>query len=384
MNNNSGSNQFYMDYFLLLICIALLAIGFVMVTSSSLHLGEKMLNNSLHYPSKQSVHIIMGVGLAGIICCIPLWLWEKFSLWLFVGSILLLLLVIVPGVGITVNGSTRWIEIAGLRLQLSEFAKLASVVYLASYVTRQQQTLSNPKYGWLTPLLLLFISCLLLLLEPDFGSAVVLLITAGGMVFLSGVKFRYFVLLSAVLALAGAALVYFSPYRMARVISFVDPWADAQDSGFQLVQALISFGRGELLGVNLGSGIQKLFYLPAAHTDFLFSVLAEELGLLGVLLVIGLFALLLRHTFSLAVKAQQAEQKFAAFIAYGVGIWFSCQALINMGVNMGMLPTKGLTLPLMSYGGSSMLVMCAASALLFRVHSETVAKQTPPASGSKR
>jgi cell division protein FtsW len=207
-------------------------------------------------------------------------------------------------------------------------------------------------------------------LEPDFGSAVVILMIAMGMMFLAGARVLQFGLLFGGLIISGALLVYFEPYRMKRVTSFLNPWEDPRNTGFQLIQALVSFERGELTGVGLGGGLQKLYYLPEAHTDFLFSVIAEELGLLGVVAVIGLFALLVCRAFSIAVAAEKAGEQFSAFIAYGLGIWFGFQAFVNMGVNMGILPTKGLTLPLMSYGGGSMMIMCCAVALLFRVHSE--------------
>jgi cell division protein FtsW len=284
------------------------------------------------------------------------------------------MIVLIPGVGVKVNGSTRWIGLGGLRVQVSEIVKFISVVYMAGYVTRHQEFVQGSTYGLIKPLLLFSVACFLLLMEPDFGSAVVILAIAMGIMYLSGARIWQFLILIAVIIILGMLLVYFSPYRWARVTGFIDPWADAQDTGFQLVQALISFGRGELFGVGLGSGIQKLFYLPEAHTDFLFSVLAEELGLTGVLITISLFSALLWHTFATGVRAELANEKFAAFVAYGLGIWFGFQAFVNMGVNMGILPTKGLTLPLMSYGGGSMIIMCASMALLFRVNSEITEK----------
>jgi cell division protein FtsW len=245
---------------------------------------------------------------------------------------------------------------------------------MAAYVTKNQEHVQQAACGLVRPLMLFSAACFLLLMEPDFGSAVVILAIAMGIMYLSGARLWQFLILIAVVILLGALLVYFSPYRWARVTGFINPWADAQNTGFQLVQALISFGRGEIFGVGLGSGIQKLFYLPEAHTDFLFSVIAEELGLLGVLVIISLFTLLIWHTFALATRAELANERFSAFVAYGLGIWFGFQAFINMGVNMGILPTKGLTLPLMSYGGGSMITMCAAMALLFRINSEVVEK----------
>lgn len=365
-----------MDYLLLFICTSLLLMGFIMVTSSSLHIGERMSHaNALHYPVRQLMHIVFGLCVAIAVAFIPLRVWEKVGPWLFIAGLALLVFVLVPGIGIKVKGSTRWMALAGIRIQVSEIVKFISVVYMAGYVTRHQTHVQQSTYGLVKPLLLFSIACVLLLMEPDFGSAVVILIIAMGVMYLSGAKIQQFLILIAIVAVLVVLLVLFSPYRMRRITGFIDPWADAQDSGFQLTHALISFGRGEVSGVGLGSGIQKLFYLPEAHTDFLFSILAEELGLIGVLFTISLFALLLWRAFDLAVKAEQMNEKFTAFIAYGLGIWFGFQSFVNMGVNMGILPTKGLTLPLMSYGGGSMIIMCAAMALLFRVYSEIKEKQ---------
>jgi len=375
MNEKPYIPAIHMDYFLLFICTSLLIMGFIIVTSSSLHLGERVANNYLHYPVKQLIHIALGLTVATVVAFIPLKFWEQMGPWLFIAGLALLVFVLIPGIGIKVKGSIRWMAIAGIRVQVSEIVKFFSVVYMAGYVTRHQEHVQQSTYGLVKPLLLFSIACFLLLMEPDFGSAVVILVIAMGVMYLSGARLWQFLILIAIVALLAMLLVYFSPYRWARVTGFIDPWADPQNTGFQLVQALIAFGRGEIFGVGLGSGIQKLFYLPEAHTDFLFSVLAEELGLLGVMTTIILFSLLLWHTFELAVKAEQVDEKFAAFVAYGLGIWFGFQAFINMGVNMGILPTKGLTLPLMSYGGGSMIVMCAAMALLFRVYSEITEKQ---------
>jgi len=373
--NDRGGKKFYIDYFLLFICSSLLVMGFLMVTSSSLHLGEKIANNIMYYPLKQFIHIVLGVCVAFAITFIPLKQWERVGPWLFIVGLALLVFVLIPGIGIKVKGSVRWMSVGGVRVQVSEIVKFISVVYMAGYVTRHQEYVQQSTYGLVRPLLLFSIACVLLLLEPDFGSAVVILVIAMGVMYLSGARLSQFLILIAIVTVLAMLLIYFSPYRWARVTGFIDPWADAQNTGFQLVQALISFGQGEIFGVGLGSGIQKLFYLPEAHTDFLLSVLAEELGLIGVLTVITLFSLLVWHAFSLGEKAEKTGEKFAAFIAYGLGIWFGFQAFVNMGVNMGILPTKGLTLPLMSYGGGSMIIMCAAMALLFRVHSEVKEKQ---------
>jgi cell division protein FtsW len=270
-----------------------------------------------------------------------------------------------------VNGAARWINAGLFRLQVSEPAKLMFIVYLASYLARHGEEVRTRITGFLKPIGLLAVAALLLLLEPDFGATVVLTATVMGMIFMAGVKLVQF---SGVLGLSGlllASLAVSSPYRMNRLTTFMDPWADPFNSGFQLTQSLIAIGRGEWFGVGLGSSIQKLFYLPEAHTDFVFAVLAEELGLLGVCVIIFLYAVLVWRAFVIAAQAVRAESLFSAYLAYGIGIWFGLQSFINIGVNMGLLPTKGLTLPLVSYGGSSMIVMCAAVALLLRVDYET-------------
>ncbi len=375
--------RFHVDRDLLIACIGLLAVGYVMVASSSLHLGVKMTGNLMHYPLHQLIHIVMGLTVAAAVAAMPLRWWEQAGSWLFIAGLALLVIVLIPGVGVKVNGSVRWLSLAGLRIQVSEVVKFISVIYMAGYVVRHQEDVRLSAYGLLRPLLLFSVACGLLLKEPDFGSAVVILTIAMGMMYLGGARLQQFLILLALVALLAALLVWISPYRLARVTAFINPWADARNTGFQLVQALISFGRGEFFGVGLGNGIQKLFYLPEAHTDFLFSVLAEELGLIGVLSVIGLFTLLLWRAFAIGEKAERAGQTFAAFVAYGMGIWFGFQAFVNMGVNMGLLPTKGLTLPLMSYGGGSMIVMCAAMALLFRVNSEVTEKLRGEAKGKQ-
>ncbi len=368
----SLDGRFHFDTVLVLTCLSLVLIGFVMVASASLHLGVKLTGDAFYFPTRQLMHMGFGLVLGVLIAATPMRVWEKSGLVLFIIGLLLLIVVLVPGLGIKVNGSTRWLSVGGLRIQVSEVIKFFSVIYMAGYVTRHQQSVQESAFGLFNPLILFSMACVLLLLEPDFGSAVVILMIAMGIMFLAGAKIGQFIVLLGSVAVLVMLLVYFSPYRLKRVTSFMDPWADPLDTGFQLTQALISFGRGEWWGVGLGSGVQKLFYLPEAHTDFIFSVIAEELGLLGVITVIGLFALLVWRIFAIGAAAEQAGQRFWAFVAYGLGIWFGFQSFVNMGVNMGLLPTKGLTLPLMSYGGGSMMIMCCAVALLFRVHSEIV------------
>jgi cell division protein FtsW len=365
-----GTDKFHFDPLLLAVCTSLLIIGYVMVASASLHLGVKHANNYLHYPVRQMIHIGLGLVLGFLAASVPLREWENKGLLLFVAGIALLIVVLVPGLGVKVNGSTRWLSIGGLRIQVSEVVKFFAVIFMAGYITRQQRVLRESAWGLIKPLSLFGVASALLLCEPDLGSAVVIVVIAMGMMFMAGARLLSFVVLFSIVAVMGILLAYLEPYRWERVVSYRNPWADPEKTGFQLVQALISFGRGEWAGVGIGSGVQKLFYLPEAHTDFLFSVIAEELGLLGVLTVIGLFALLIWRTFAIGAAAEKAGQYFAAFIAYGLGIWFGFQSFVNMGVNMGLLPTKGLTLPFMSYGGGSMMIMCCAMGLLFRVHNE--------------
>ncbi|MFA5983520.1 MAG: putative lipid II flippase FtsW [Methylococcaceae bacterium] len=362
--------HYHFDPILLGACISLVLIGYIMMVSSSLHLGVKASENSWYYPEHQLIHIGLGLFLGGCVSLLPIKFWEKWGTWLFLAGLGLLLIVLIPGLGVKVNGSVRWLSIAGFRIQVSEVVKFFSVIYMAGYVNRHQKSLQESAFGIVKPLALFAVASFLLLLEPDFGSAVVILIIVMGVMFLAGARLSQFIVLLSVVAVAAALLVYLSRYRSARVTSFLHPWEDPLNSGFQLVQALISLGSGEWLGVGLGNGVQKLFYLPEAHTDFLFSVIGEELGFVGIISIIGLFAVLVWRAFHIAVVAEKIGERFSAYIAYGLAIWFGFQAFVHMGVNMGILPTKGLTLPLMSYGGGSMMVMCCAVALLFRVNSE--------------
>lgn len=367
-----GQSRFYVDTVLLLAAGGLLILGFIMVSSASLHLGDKLADDSFFFPKHQFVHIGFGLLIAGLVACIRLDTWEKSSMLLLVAGLVLLVIVLVPGLGTRVNGATRWLSLFGLRIQVSEVFKLLSVIYVASYVSRHVQAVRSSALGMLYPLALLFLGCVLLLLEPDFGATAVLMATALGMLFLAGARLWPFGLMLGLVLISGVVLIFAAEYRLKRVLSFLDPWADPLNTGFQLTQALIAFGRGEWTGVGLGSSVQKLFYLPEAHTDFLFSVIGEELGLLGACCVILLFSVVVWRAFVIGQMAERLDMRFGAFLAYGIGVWFGLQAFINMGVNMGMLPTKGLTLPLMSYGGGSMIVTCAALALLLRVRSEVL------------
>ncbi len=369
-------NRFYIDTLLLVTSLALLLFGYVMVASASLHLGDRMADDSFYFPRHQLMHIALGLVVGCFTASIKLDAWSKISLQLFFVGLLLLLLVLIPGIGKVVNGSSRWINLLGLRIQVSEVFKLIAVIYMASFIDRHINVVRSSYQGMLRPFLLLGVAALLLLKEPDFGATAVIMSVALGMLFLAGASLWQFGTLIAIFIGAGAILIMTAQYRLRRVLSFLDPWDDPLNSDFQLTQALIAFGRGEWSGVGLGSSIQKMFYLPEAHTDFLFSVIGEELGFMGTTAVILLFMILVWRAFVIGQLAEKSGTRFSAFLAYGIGIWFGLQAFINMGVNMGMLPTKGLTLPLMSYGGGSIMVMCAALAILFRVHSESIAAVT--------
>ena len=359
------------DYWLVTSVMILATLGLVMVASASITFADREIGQPFYYAFRQAIYIGLGLAVGVALFKLRLVDLERMGMVLLLSAIAMLLLVLVPGVGVEVNGAARWINAGLFRLQVSEPAKLMFIIYLASYLTRHGEEVRARISGFMKPIGLLAIVALLLMLEPDFGATVVLTATVMGMIFMAGVKLVQF---SGALGLTGlllASLAVSSPYRMNRLTTFMDPWADPFDSGFQLTQSLIAIGRGEWFGVGLGGSIQKLFYLPEAHTDFVFAVLAEELGLLGVCLIIVLYAVLVWRAFVIAAQAVKAENLFAAYLAYGIGIWFGLQSFINIGVNMGLLPTKGLTLPLMSYGGSSMIVMCAAVALLLRVDYET-------------
>jgi len=365
------------DSVLLTIAMALLMGGFVILASASISISNSAANNPFFYIQRQLVAAAIGMT-AGFICLfIPMQLWRSLGpLILFVGF-MLLMAVLIPGIGHEVNGSTRWVRLGVMNLQVSEPARLCFILYLAGYLVRRNKSLREEFTGFLRPMIVLSLACALLLAEPDFGATVVLLATAMVMMFVAGARIRDFLVFFVTAVLALVALVMAAPYRMQRITGFLDPWADPYDSGFQLTQSLIAIGRGEWLGVGLGDSVQKLFYLPEAHTDFVFAVYAEEFGLLGSLVLIALFLALLWRVFKLAMRAADAERFFEAYIAIGLGTWLGIQAFINIGVNMGMLPTKGLTLPLISYGRSSLIITMICIALLLRIHHELAVNAKP-------
>ncbi len=359
-----------LDLVLLLTSVALLAIGLVMVTSSSISIADRNLSSPFYYLQRQAIFIILGLVAAWLVYQVRLVQWEKSGMALLGFSLFLLILVLLPGVGKEVNGSTRWISFGVFNLQVSEAVKLFLIIYVAGYLVRHGEAVRTSLWGFIKPMLMVGMAALLLLLEPDFGATVVIIGTVLGMMYLGGVRFFQFVLFLALFGAAALLLVVSSPYRMERLTSFMNPWADPFDSGFQLTQSLIAIGTGGWFGTGLGGSVQKLFYLPESHTDFLFAVISEELGFVGVCIIITLYSILFYRATRIALQAEKSGNRFAAYLAYGIGVWLVMQAVINMGVNMGMLPTKGLTLPLMSYGGSSLIICCMAIGLLLRIHYE--------------
>jgi cell division protein FtsW len=359
-----------LDPVLLITSFALLAFGLVMVTSASISVADRNLSSPFYYMQRQAIFIVLGLVAAWIVCQVRLVHWEKSGMALLGFSLFLLIMVLVPGVGKEVNGSTRWIALGVFNLQVSEAVKLFLIVYVAGYLVRHGESVKTSIWGFIKPMLMIGFAAMLLLLEPDFGATVVIIGTVMAMMYLGGVHFLQFVTFLGLFSAAAYLLIVSSPYRLERLLSFMNPWADPFDSGFQLTQSLIAIGTGGWFGTGLGGSIQKLFYLPESHTDFLFAVLSEELGFIGVCTVILLYTVLFYRATRIALQAEKCGNRFAAYIAYGIGIWLAMQAVINMGVNMGMLPTKGLTLPLMSYGGSSLIVCCMAIGLLLRIDYE--------------
>jgi cell division protein FtsW len=350
--------------------LLLAATGLVMVYSASIAIAEAARytgQNAAWFLMRHSAYLAVALAAAITVFLIPAKFWQKAAPWLFLAALAMLVLVLVPGFGREVNGARRWLDLPGFGFQPSEAMKLAVVLYAADYTARKHAVLKSFQRGLLPMLAVMLLVSWLLLREPDFGALVVIAVISFSILFLGGMNGRHFAALVGMLAAGFALLVLTSPYRMQRIFGFMDPWSDPYGKGYQLSHALIAFGRGEWLGVGLGASVEKLHYLPEAHTDFLLAVIAEELGLVGVALVIGLFIWLVARAFAIGRQASQHERHFAALAAQGIGIWIGFQALINMGVNMGLLPTKGLTLPLMSYGGSGLLANFVALAILLRI-----------------
>ncbi len=362
-----GERRFDMDLPLLLGGIVLLSLGLVMVSSASMEVAAGQLGNPLYYMKRQLVYVFIGIVALLSTLAVPLRLWEQSRFLLLALAFILLIAVLIPGVGREVNGSWRWIAVGPINVQPSELAKLFAVIFLAGYLVHRQDEVKEGWVGFIKPFLVLGPMAVLLILEPDFGATVVLMGAAVGMMFLGGVGLLRFTLLFGSLAGMAAALVLYEPYRLQRLTGFLNPWNDPYGTGYQLTQALIAFGRGEWLGVGLGNSIQKQFYLPEAHTDFVFSVLAEELGLIGALAAFALLVFIAARALYIGLWAERAGRYFSAYVAYGLAIMWCGQVLINVGVNIGLLPTKGLTLPFLSYGGSSLVVCCISLGLLLRI-----------------
>ena len=381
---NGRERGLHLDPVLIGIVMSILLFGLVMVTSASISIAAHDGGDPFVYVRSQLLLALGGVTVAVILCGVPTSLMQQYSTVLLGLAGLMLVLVLIPGIGHEVNGSRRWLRLAGFNLQASEVARILVLSWIAAYAVRREKELRESLSGLALPLAVTAGFCLALLLEPDFGAATVLFVTAFGLLFLAGARLRWVLLCVVLAGAAFGVLLVSASYRLRRLTSFMDPWSHAFDSGFQLTQSLIAIGRGQWFGVGLGESVLKLRYLPEAHTDFLFAVLAEELGLAGVLLTLLLFLALVWRVLQIARRAAESGLKFQSYLAAGFALWVGMQALINIGVNMGVLPTKGLTLPLMSYGRSSLLVTLAWLGVVMRIHHEVSVVGRGAASGTRR
>ncbi|MEM9171766.1 MAG: putative lipid II flippase FtsW [Pseudomonadota bacterium] len=361
----------HFDRLLVVLVLCLIAVGLISLTSASVHVATTEFGSPWFYLIRQCHALILGLIGALVLCLIPMRTWFTLSFLVLLFSLALLVLVLIPGFGFEANGATRWVSIAGINVQVSEPARVAMILYIASYAVRQQENLQSEFVGFAKPVMVLTMAATLLLLQPDFGAAAVLIATSFALLFAAGARLRDFsVFLIAAIA-AFVALVLPSDYRMRRVTAFLNPWEDESDTGYQLVQSLLAVGRGEWTGVGLGNSIQKLSYLPEAHTDFVFSVFAEEFGLVGTVTFVALMLMLVWRILSIARLAASRGLWFQAYVALGIGMWLGLQSFINIAVNLGLVPTKGLTLPLVSYGRSSAIVVLGALGLIMRIYHET-------------
>jgi cell division protein FtsW len=370
---NPARRDSSLDLALIWSATLLCAIGLVMVYSASIAMAEAERFTGFrpgYFLFRHGAYLAVGLVLALATFRVPMWLWQKAAPWLFLLGTLTLIAVLLPGVGREVNGSRRWIPLGFMGFQPSEVMKLLVVLYAADYTVRKAAFMDDFRKGFMPMFAVMTAIAFLLLREPDFGALVVVTTISMAILFLGGLNWRLFAGLAVLLGAAFVVLIFSSPYRLQRILGFMDPWADAYGKGYQLSHSLIAFGRGEWFGVGLGASVEKLFYLPEAHTDFLLAVIAEELGFAGVAAVITLFLFLVHRAFAVGRQAASLERYFAALVAQGIGVWLSAQAFINMGVNMGLLPTKGLTLPLLSFGGTGIVVNCMALAILMRIDFE--------------
>ena len=359
-----------LDLILIWSVVGLLLLGLVMVYSASIAIaeGSRFTGYQSHYfLMRHAVFLAVGIGLGLVSFQFSLARWQQLAPVLFVAGVVLLIVVLIPGVGREVNGAQRWLSLGPVNLQPSELMKIFAALYAADYTVRKLDVMGSFMKGFLPMLVVILFVGFLLLSEPDFGAFVVITTIAFGILFLGGVNVRIFALLAVLAVIGFVILIWTSPYRRDRIFGFMDPWQDAFGKGYQLSHSLIAFGRGEWFGVGLGGSVEKLFYLPEAHTDFLLAVIAEELGFVGVMVVVILFALIVQRAFMIGREAIKLERYFSGLVAQGIGLWIGVQSFINMGVNMGLLPTKGLTLPLMSFGGSGIVANCVAIGILLRI-----------------
>jgi cell division protein FtsW len=373
MHSRERINAASYDQMLLWVTFILLGLGLVMVYSASIAIAEAdkaVGHQSTYFLVRQTIFIAIGLVAGFISFQVPIAWWQKMAPYLFLSGLALLVLVLIPGIGRNVNGSQRWLSLFVMNLQPSELMKLFAAMYVADYAVRKAPQMDSILKGFLPMVAVMVLVGFLLLREPDFGAFAVIAAISISILWLGGINVKIFAGLLALLPVAIYALIWSSPYRLQRVIGFLDPWADPFGKGYQLSHALIAFGRGEWFGVGLGASVEKLLYLPEAHTDFLLAVIAEELGFVGVLTVLGLFVWIVIRAFGIGKEAVANERYFAALLAQGLGVWMGVQGIINIGVNMGVLPTKGLTLPLLSFGGSGILANCIAMAVLLRIDYE--------------
>ena len=347
--------------------LTLIAVGLIAISSASIEYGDFNFGNPWHHTQRHLLYIVLALSAGGIAYRVPTDMWLRTSPGWLLFAVALLILVLIPGIGRNVNGSQRWLPLGPLTLQPSEIAKFALVLYCAGYLVRHADAVRCHWSGLAKPVGVLAMLALLLLLEPDFGATVIATGTVFGMLFLAGAQLRIVLGLVGMALAALAIMVISAPYRLQRMTAYQDPWSDPYGAGFQLIQSLIAYGRGHWLGVGLGNSVQKLFYLPEAHTDFVFSIWAEETGFVGSVLVILIYAALVARILLVGLRALRAEAAFAAYVCYGISLIFAGQAFVNMGVSSGLLPTKGLTLPFISYGGSSLIVSCTMLAVVLRI-----------------
>ncbi|WP_338849911.1 putative lipid II flippase FtsW [Massilia sp. W12] len=371
-----ASRMMEYDQPLVWVVLILMLLGMVMVYSASIALPDSPKYQGYtqnYFLNRQAAFIAVSAFASFIVFRIPVQFWQRAAPYLFVFTLVLLLLVLIPGIGKVVNGARRWLSIKSFNLQPSELMKLVIVLYAADYTVRKQQYMHQLTKGFLPMAAAVGVVGLLLLLEPDLGAFGVIVCIAMGILFLGGVNGVWFGGISATLIGIFTSVILLSPWRRERIFAYLNPWdeVNAQGKAYQLSHSLIAFGRGELFGVGLGGSVEKLHYLPEAHTDFLLAVIGEELGFVGVLAVILMFYWLVKRAFDIGRQAIALDQTFAGLLAKGIGIWIGVQAFINMGVNLGVLPTKGLTLPLMSYGGTGILINCVGLAILLRVDYES-------------